>query len=201
MGASDTLFDGTFSGVAHWINGIRTADEARALGASVDKFLDFAMRIADDYLPGAFKANLLDLTYSAEKAAEDINHARARLAESLAAISEYGGPDILPAGYAAEIRGAITNGWSVSYTIAGIADALPSLGEELAKVSQNLREAPAAFGDVAAGVGDAIDKILAALGSKLWPWLVIAGVVALFIFFGPEIKLIAFGAAKGVAGG
>lgn len=201
MGASDTLFDGTFSGVAHWIAAIRTADDARELAASVDKFLDFAMGLANDYLPGAFKANLLDLTYSAERAVDDVNHARSRVADAVSAIGSFGGPDVLPVNLAGEIRAAITNGWSVSYYIAGLADAYPSLAEELSKVSQNLREAPEVFGGIAAGVGGTLDAILSALATKLWPWLIVAGVIALLIFFGPEVKLLAFGAAKGVTGG
>ncbi len=210
----DTLYDGTFSQVSREINAIATVGQAQDLYASTVQILDFATGLAGQLHTSLYERVIgIEEVLSEEQALSDINDRRVRLNAAMAPIDGLAAGDGLPSKpIGDEIKAAMNSAWAEAYTVAGVADALPSLTTEITRVAQNFHEAPAAFEAVGAGaakiaasaadaLAQVVDKILAALTSKLWPWLVVAGLIFLVIEFGPELRALAGGwlAAHGKA--
>jgi hypothetical protein len=130
----------------------------------------------------------------------DINAARVRLAAAFATIEGVPDGDPIPPQLKGEIKASLNSAWAEAYAVAGEAEALPSLATELSKVTQNLREArtvlPEVLVPVADTVADILNKILAALTSKLWPWLIVLGAIFLIIEFGPELRILLAGVIR-----
>jgi hypothetical protein len=199
----DPLYSGQFSEFTREVNAIVLAGQARDLENSTAHVLDVATQLADS-LPGSFEANVEGLGFSSDQAMLDINARRIRLEKAFSPIEKVGDGDEIPPQYKGEIQAAINSAWAEAFTVAGLAEAMPSLAAELSKVLQNLSESPGYFktvatavGDGAAGVTDAlagiVDKVLKAFTGKLWPWLIVAGVVFLLVEFAPELRLLAAG--------
>lgn len=200
VSASASLYSGQFSQLSAQINAITLAAEARFLEDSTSRILDAASQLAQANLHSATVADVLDIPFSVDTAMRDINSARVRLAGAFAGLASVPDGAVLPPQLAPEVKAALNNGWAEAYAVAGEADGLPTFAAELQKVSQNLREAPDVLGGlgakVAGGIGEVVDKILGALTSKLWPWLLIAGIVFFVVEFGPELRLFVAGVIK-----
>jgi hypothetical protein len=198
-GLDDSLYSGQFSELAREINAIAIAGQARDLEAATSHVLDVASGLAQS-LPGSFAANVEDIPFSSDSAMRDINAARVRLAAALATIDGVGDGGAVPPQLAGEVKAALVNGWAEAYAVAGEADALPSLATELSKVTQNLRESrtvlPEVLAPVAETIADIVNRILKALTSKLWPWVLVAGLVFLIVEFAPELRLLVAGVIK-----
>ena len=198
-GIDDALYNGQFSELSAEINAIGFAWQARGIEDSASRSLDIASQLAQSFHSQTV-ANVLDIPYSTDTAMRDINAARARMADAFSAIDSVPDEAAIPPQLAGEIKASLNNSWAQAFTVAGEAEALPSLAAELSRVTQNLRESQTVlaevFKPVADTIGDIINKILSALASKLWPWLVIAGVVFLVIEFGPELRLLVAGLIK-----
>jgi hypothetical protein len=198
-GFDDILYNGTFSGLSAEINAVGFAWQARGIEGSTSRALDIASELAGQFHSQTV-ADVLDIPYSTETAMRDINAARVRMNAAFAAIDSVPDEGEIPPQYAGEIKASLNSAWAEAFTVAGEAESLPSLAAEISKVTQNLRESrtvlPEILAPVADTIGAIIDKILKALTSKLWPWLLVAGLVFLIVEFAPELRLLVAGVIK-----
>lgn len=187
--SSDSLYDGSFAQVATIIAQSVTVGDFTTVVDVTTNTLNLAMQLAQSELHGALVAGALDIPYSSDTVTRDINGKLARIAAAWNAVSALGSGTAIPDVQATELRSALNSGWGEAYYVYGLVDELPSFATELSKLSQNFSEAPAVFGDIAGGAGNLVSKVLGAFAGQLWPWLLVAAVILVLIYAGPEVKL------------